>query len=236
MKINYFNKFFPVTYKYLRYYFFLILNNLYRFFNYQKGVLVYFGVNEGESLTKIFYKFKRVICVEADSELCIKLKKKFTAKNVKIFNYLISSKNNKYGFLNIYKQDSSDATTDYRLNKKTTNRIKVPAIRPDILFKKLRIKYVDYYYSDLEGLDFLALKTLKNFIKNNKIRYIQHECNINKKKNPYKTLVNYESLFDVLLNKNYKKIAWGFGNLREGHYEKLPQGYIHKDILWRCKI
>ena len=103
-------------------------------------------------------------------------------------------------------------------------------------FKKLRIKYVDYYYSDLEGLDFLALKSLKNFIKNNKIHYIHHECNVNKKKNPYKTLENYESLFDGLLNKNYKKIASGFGNLSEGHYDKLPKSYIHKDVLWGSKI
>jgi hypothetical protein len=97
----------------------------------------------------------------------------------------------------------------------------------------LKISNIEYYYSDLEGLDYIALKTLKDFIKNGKIECIQHECIVNSKSNPLVKFNNYEYLFTRLLKKNYKKVASGFGKLYLGYHEK--NNYVWQDVLWKKK-
>lgn len=236
MKVNYIYNLFPNLYRSIRFYFFFyFINNFYKLFKLQKGTLVYLGINEGDTLVRIFYKFKKCICVEGSPKLCIMLKKKFNTKAVKIFNYLIHSKNKNFLYLNVYKSDFTNASLDIKQNEKIKRRIKVETIRPDSLLRRLKIKNIDYYHSDLEGLDYVALKTCKNFINNKKISYIHHECIIDTKKNPYKKFKNYEYLFNNLLKKNYKQLASGFGQLQIGFHEKLSKKSTFKDILWQVK-
>ena len=87
--------------------------------------------------------------------------------------------------------------------------------------------------SDLEGLDYEVLKTLKSFIDNKRINYIQHECIINKKSNPYVKFSNYEHLFNSLLSKKYKQIASGRDKLHVGKFVSMSKKSIYKDILWK---
>jgi FkbM family methyltransferase len=236
MKVNHIYKLFPNTYKNIRFFFFFyIVNNFFKLFQLKKGTLLYLGVNEGDTLTKIFYKFEKCICVEGSPKLCIILKKKFSVKTVKIYNFLIGSKNKKFSYLNVYKSNFTNASLDVKVNDKIKYRVMVKTIRTDTLLKKLKIQNIDYYHSDLEGLDYIALKAIKNFIKNKKIFHIHHECTIDGKQNPYKKFKNYEYLFNNLLKRNYNKLASGFGKLQIGLHEKMPPKSTFKDILWQVK-
>jgi FkbM family methyltransferase len=205
---------------------------IYILFNLQKGTLIYIGVNHGDSLTRIFYKFKRCICVEANPNLCKKLKKIFNFKNVEVYNYLLGPKSGD-GFLNIYKLDSTNSTLSKLYNQQIIKKIKVKMTRLDNLLNNLKIEYIDFYMSDLEGLDYEVLKTLKSFIEKKRINYIQHECIINKRRNPYAKFSNYEHLFNSLLSKKYKQIASGRDKLYVGKFVSMSKKSIYKDILWK---
>jgi FkbM family methyltransferase len=195
--------------------------------------LIYIGVNHGDSLTRIFYKFKRCICVEANPNLCKKLKKIFNFKNVEVYNYLLGPKSGD-GFLNIYKLDSTNSTLSKLYNQQIIKKIKVKMTRLDNLLNNLKIGYIDFYMSDLEGLDYEVLKTLKPFIENKRINYIQHECVINKRPNPFTKFSNYEYLFNSLLSKKYKQIASGRDKLHEGKFVLMSKKSLYKDILWKA--
>lgn len=235
MSINYLYRASPKFYTKVMYFIFAygirFINIL---FNRQKGILIYAGVNEGDSLTRIFYKFKRCICIEANPNLCKKLKKLFYFNNVEVYNYLLGPKNGQ-GFLNVYKSNSTNSTLSKIYNQKIIKRIKVKMTRLDTLLNNLKIKYINFYISDLEGLDFEVLKTLKSFIDSKKINYIQHECIINKRRNPYVKFSNYEYLFNNLLKKNYNKLASGLGKLKIGYHKKMSPKSTYKDVLWKVK-
>ena len=234
MRVNYLYKLAPKFYKKLRYIIFVYgIRFVYILFNLQKGTLVYVGVNHGDSLIRIFYKFKRCICVEANPNLCKKLIKHFYFNNVEVYNYLLGPKNG-HGFLNIYKLDSSTSTLSKLHNQQIIKKIKVQMIRLDILLNNLNLEYIDFYMSDLEGLDYEVLKTLKSFIDSKRINYIQHECIINKRPNPYIKFSNYEHLFNSLLSKKYKHIASGRDKLDKGKFVLMSKKSLFKDILWKA--
>ena len=234
MRINYLYRVSPKFYTKVMYFIFAYgIRFIYILFNLQKGILIYSGVNEGDSLTRIFYKFKRCICIEGNPNLCKKLKKLFYFNNVEVYNYLLGPKND-YGFLNIYKSDSTNSTLSKLYNQKIIKRIKVKMIRLDTLLNNLKIKYINFYISDLEGLDFEVLKTLKSFIDSKRVNYIQHECVINKRPNPFTKFSNYEYLFNSLLSKKYKQIASGRDKLHEGKFVLMSKKSLYKDILWKA--
>ena len=165
--------------------------------------------------------------------MCKKLKKLFNFNNVEIYNYLLGPKNGE-DFLNIYKLDSTNSTLSKIYNQKIIKKIKVKMTRLDTFLNNLKIKYINFYMSDLEGLDYEVLKTLKSFIDNKRINYIQHECIINKRHNPYIKFSNYEYLFNSLLSKKYKQIASGNDKLHIGKFVTMSKKSTYKDILWKA--
>ena len=96
------------------------------------------------------------------------------------------------------------------------------------------INFIDLYVSDIEGLDFNVLKSIKSFIDEKKIKKIQCEVVVNNLSNPYEDLENAESNFTELLSKNYVMVASGWGNLIEGSHEVI-QNYRFKDVMWALK-
>ena len=83
MRINYLYRLSPKFYTKVMYIIFAYgIRFIYMLLNLQKGILIYTGVNEGDSLTRIFYKFKRCICIEGNPNLCKKLKKLFYFKSL----------------------------------------------------------------------------------------------------------------------------------------------------------
>ena len=67
-----------------------IISYIYPIFFKQKPVLIYVGINVGDSLQKIFYKCKRVIGFEPNPLNFEKLKRFNLRKGVEIYNYALS--------------------------------------------------------------------------------------------------------------------------------------------------
>lgn len=230
---NFFYKKFPNLYNNLSFdFFYYIYANIYKFFFKQSDLLLYLGPNNGHGLVRIFYKFKRVIAIEANTLLCAKLRKNFKSK-IEIYNYALGNKN---GFinLNIYEYDSTNATIDKLKNKKIIKKFKVRMVKLGDFLKKKKINKISFYLSDIEGLDYTVLKSIEFMILEKKIKFIQHECTVSKFKNPYIKFKNNEKLFYKILKKNYKKIATGFGILKPGVYD-INKNYRFRDILWQLK-
>ena len=96
----------------------------------------------------------------------------------------------------------------------------------------MKIRKIKKLVTDLEGYDFIVIKSLKKFFSS--IEQIQHECNTNDGRETYHNIENYESNFDKLLGATHKKIACGFGNLEKNSFA-VPAGYRFRDILWELK-
>lgn len=105
--------------------------------------------------------------------------------------------------------------------------------RPDTLVNNLKIKYINFYMSDLEGLDDEILKTLKSFIDNKRINYIQHERIINKIPNLYTKFSNFEHLFYSMLSKKYKQITSCRDKLHVCKFAIISKKFPYKDIFWK---
>ena len=70
----------------------LIISYIYPVFFRQKSVLIYPGINVGDSFQKIFYKYKRVIGFEPNPLNFEKLRKFNLRKGVEIYNCALSEK------------------------------------------------------------------------------------------------------------------------------------------------
>ena len=66
---------------------------LFKTFKSKKGVLIYIGINTGESFKRIYYKYKIVIGFEPNPENFKKLEKYNQIKDVFLYPYAVSDKN-----------------------------------------------------------------------------------------------------------------------------------------------
>jgi len=201
--------------------FWLIISYVYPVFFKQKSVLIYSGINVGDSFQKIFFKYERVIGFEPNPQNFEKLEKFSQRKGVEIYNYALSENDGEED-LHLPMDPNSEASaslSDFSKNYRFTTRkkIKVKTIKlPDFL-KKIKIKHIDLYISDIEGYDFIILKSMeKDYLNLNLIKKIQVEAVNNETNNPYKSVSNFESDFDSLLLDKYTKKGRGSGFVNEG--------------------
>lgn len=230
---------FPTFYKFLYLIWWqLIKPKIWLFFNRPKGTLVYVGLNKGESFSNIYYKYEIALGYEPNPLLFEKLQVKFKKKkNVKIFNYAASDRNS---IANFYLSNNKDMVSSSlskfskSLKKKIGYKktIKVKTVNLGEHLYSLNIDFIDEYLSDAQGYDLKILKSLENYIMNNKILKITCEVNRNNKLNPYYESDNYEDSFYKYLPSQYKKAASGQGNLIVGRFEYIPSSSNHFDITW----
>ena len=199
----------------------LITSYTYPIFFRQKPVLIYAGINVGDSFQKIFYKYKRVIGFEPNPLNFEKLRRFNFRKGVEIYNYALSKKDGEADLhlpMDINNEASaslSDFSKGYQFSTKKI--IKVKTVNPSKFLKKRKINHIDFYISDIEGYDFTILKLMKkDYLDFNLIKKIQVEAVNNKVNNPYKSVSNYESDFDSLLLDKYTKKGRGSGFVNEG--------------------
>ena len=199
----------------------LIISYVYPIFFNQKPVLIYAGINVGDSFQKIFYKYKRAIGFEPNPLNFEKLKRFSHRKGVEIYNYALSENKGEVDLhlpMDINNEASaslSDFSENYRFSTKKI--IKVKSINLSNFLKKIKINHIDFYLSDIEGYDFTILKSMKkDYLNYNLIKKIQVEAVNNKVNNPYKSVSNYESDFDSLLLDKYTKKGRGSGFVVEG--------------------
>lgn len=206
----------------------------------KKNLLIYVGVNRGESLSKIFYRYNRVIAIEANPDLANFLTIRFNKfKHVEIYNFAASNVDG-LAMLKIPNNGnySASATIDQFADHrpiKEESKVEVSTRNLEIFLKELNISEIDSYISDCEGMDFLILNSLKSYIDEGKIKEIQCEVQRDETPEAYKSISNKEYLFDSLLQENYFKVAKGWTELRDGVFSEIPNDWVFFDIKWRRK-
>lgn len=208
-------------------------------FKEKKGTLVYVGGNIGDELYTIFFKYNKCYVFEANPNNYEILKQRFSSyKNILIYNYALTDKpgnltlnlsgvhNNAAGSLNTYSDDR---------HVKIVDSIEVIGINLYDFLKENKIDYIDEYISDIEGYDFIVLKTLEKMIEKKCIEFITCEV-IRDNKSPYTGTKNYRfSDFDDLLSDNYKLVATGDGYLKDGIFNDVPDTWNFMDHKWKVK-
>ena len=143
------------------------------------------GTFEGE-YTKLFQKnfnCKKILCFEGNRKTYLNAKKKLKDyKNVKIFNYSISSKN-KYGYLYEYKKKSISSLQNLNANSPYYKQKNILIDLTKVKRKKVKIRKLDSFIKyikkidllkiDVEGHELEVLKGAKKILKNTNILLIE---------------------------------------------------------------
>jgi FkbM family methyltransferase len=214
-------------------------------------VLIYCGANHGVSLNKIYKNFGFCYVFEANPELVIFLKNKFkNVKNVEIIEGALSEEHNKevdfhitydpvLGDNQMHYSSSLGELSDYYRNNGPKNQvttlktITVKTINLYTFLQERNIKKIHTYISDLEGMDFTVLKTIRYYIDNKLIINIQIEtetdgwekmAHLNLSSNKQKDIINF-------LSKNYNIVKYQKGN----YNLKSENRWFHQDVFFRVK-
>lgn len=216
-------------------------------FRKRKGVLVIVGL-ESEGVFSLMHKgYEQCYCFEANPERFEGLEKKYKKyPYIHLYNNAVAQYDGEISF-NISNNNNGASSSignfdesweeQYGAEKiKMIKRIKVPCINLFNFCIKNNIQFIDDYVSDIQGMDLEVLKTLKPYIDQKKIRTITCEVTKNGKRNIYKDLPsNTENDFEQLLSDNYKLVARGWGVLKDGKIEKIPENLWEMDCKWQTK-
>ena len=215
-------------------FFFFILNKK------KQGVLVYVGMNVGEEFGQLFYKFERCIGFEANPENYKKLLSKFKHHdNVEIYNYAACEKDGPVEF-NISDNGNNGASSSIGLFHQSRGigvdrKIQVRGINLNNFLVNIGVDYIDEYISDIEGMDLTVLSTLSPFLNTKKIKFITCEVALDGQESPFLNIpTNFMSDYEALLESNYKLVSKGWGYLKEGEFNTVPEGYRFMDCKWKA--
>ncbi len=213
----------------------------------KKDVLIYVGGHHGYGLQPHFKNYNRVFVFEADPNLCKSIKSNYSNHNhVFVVNAAVcESHNSKIKFR--ISQNGGGSSSILKPNPKhslinwiaTTSEIEVSTVNLLNFCLENNINYIDSYISDAQGYDFKILKTLKNYISEQKIGEIQCEVLFDGKEPIYimeeQEDQNTESNFSKLLSGQYIKIAEGWSELTNGVFNEVPEDWSEHDVKWISK-
>lgn len=198
-------------------------------------------MHKGKAFEIIFRHYKTCYGFEANPELYKQLQKKYKKyPNVHLINaavntnngmttFNISSNNGESSSIGLFKEELGEEI-------KMIKKIQVPSINLYDFIKKEGISFIDSYISDIQGADLKVLKTLQPLIDNSLIGEITSEVTKDKYGNMYKNISdNSEKGFRQLLGINYQLVATGWGMLKNGVYEKVPDDWWEMDCKWILK-
>ena len=221
-----------------------MLNHL---FKKRNGTLVIVGLESDGIFSLIHTAYERCYCFEANPERYIKLVEKYS-NNSRIFLYNVAvaqydgeitfniSSNNNGASSSVGNFDENWVELYGKEEIKMIKTIKVPCINLHSFLIKNNISNIEDYISDIQGMDLEVLKTLKPMIDSKKIGTITCEVTREDKKNIYKDLPsNSENDFASLLNKNYELTSKGWGVLKDGVFEEIPDTAWEMDCKWTVK-
>ena len=214
-------------------------------------ILIYLGLNYGDGLIGIYNSYDKCIGFEANPNLINSLNDRFKdCPNVEIINAAVCNSNNPQT-LNIcanvgYEHHEKNQTSslgfpsDYsKIHEDGNNitlisKIEVPGIYlPDFL-KQRGITEIDTYISDIQGMDFTVLNTLKSFIVEKKIINIQTEASCDYMEGELYSGIpsNSEKLFYDLLLENYDLVGKADGKYDENDKSR----WMDRDLFFKIKI
>jgi FkbM family methyltransferase len=209
----------------------------------RKGVLIYVGLHRSTEFSTIFSKFKKAYGIEANPELAEFSKNKFKwfGKSVEIINAAATTFDGEIE-LNISNRDGGASSLgsfspEWKNSEiQMTKKITVPAINLPHFLQSRGITMIDEYISDIQGMDYTVLETLKDLINQKKIQYITCETTKDGKKNIYHDLPSNEfHQFQNLLSKNYKVVGKGWGIVNDGQINEVPEDWWEFDCRWKLK-
>jgi len=165
-----------------------------------KKIIFDFGCNNGQNLNYFLEKAEIVVCVEANTILTERIKKKFErhVNNNSLFieNVCLSEIDGVKDFY-ISKQNDVLSTLVLPKDKENYQRITIPSMTPSNIIKKYRnellVNEIEYIKIDVEGYDHIILDDL--FKNNIYPKYISAE-------------VHDSIVIDLILNSPYKSFKF----------------------------
>jgi FkbM family methyltransferase len=179
----------------------------------QKKIIFDFGSNNGQNLSYFLEKAEIVVCVEANTILTEKIKKRFDRhiNNNSLFieNFGLSEIDGVKDFY-ISKQNDVLSTLIPPQNKENYQRITIPTTTPSNIIKKYRNKLslneIEYIKIDVEGYDHIILDDL--FKNNIYPKYISAE-------------VHDSIVINLILNSPYKSFKFSEGTEIGNNIKKI---------------
>lgn len=219
----------------------------YHKFKKREGTLLIIGLESGGVFSLMNQAYEKCYAFEANPERFEKLEKKYgNDPRIKLHNVAVAQYDGEITF-NISSNNNGASSSvgtfdenwqeEYEGEKiKMVKSITVPCINLHNFCIKNNINYIDDYLSDIQGMDLEVLKTIKPMIDNKQIGTITCEVTKNGKKNIYKDLPdNSENGFAELLDKNYQLVAKGWGVLKDGRFENIPDSAWEMDCKWKLR-
>jgi len=206
-------------------------------------LLIYVGLHRGTEFDQVFRHFKKSIAFEANPSLANTARHKYMLyrPDVEIVHAAAASSS---GFieLNISNNDGASSSlgnfdkewnhAEIHMNKS----VKVPAINLGEFLQMRKIQEISLYISDIQGMDYTVLETLKPWIKSKKISKIICEATKDGKRNIYKDLPSNEfNKFQSFFQENYQLLGTGWGLVKEGEFNEVPDDWWEFDCLWAPK-
>lgn len=171
----------------------------------QERILVYAGGNYGRTLGTL-KDFDLCYVFEASPSGVKKLKKRFkNDKRIVVIHAALSETDGEIPFY-LYSSSGSNSMSPNLQHHhfKVVEKIVVKSVNLSNFLKDKGISEIDYYFSDIQGMDFTVLNTISDFVKEGRIKKITCEVEKDGKKRLYKELNNKFSKFERLLGDKYK--------------------------------
>ena len=195
-------------------------------------ILVYVGAHKGDTLYKLRKRYSKCYVFEPDPELFEGLKQRFKKfDNVKLFNLAVGEKDGEADFYiydfngaNSLGKISEDLEHPSGLTFKIQKKIKIGVVNLNTFLKEIGIEEIDYYLSDIQGMDLAFLRTLKPLLDKRSIKKIT--CEVEKDEKPvlYAGFNNKLSEFQELLKENYSLVS-----------NETEPSWITTDVTWVSK-
>lgn len=192
--------------------------------------MIYAGVNKGDHFFPIVNDFDLCIGFEANPELSRLLTETILTRNLKNVEIVSAALCDFDGEVRFHINNDDYTSSMGRINNDVHPSIKTIAtitVRAVNLFNFLTarsIGNVDFYLSDLQGMDLTVLRTLKPLLDEKRICQVQCEVGKDDRPHVYVGLYNGFSGFQELLSKNYY-IA---------DHKKVEEHFT-EDIIWKAK-
>jgi len=208
----------------------------------KKKILVIIGLSRDDILDSVFRDYEACYGFEADPELFEKLEKKYEKySNVHLFNAAVDTYDGEVNFdlsenANVSTPTSFESTGDGFADVSVEQMTRIVCVNLYRFLDREDIDYIDDFISHNQGKDFEVLKTLKPFIDSKRIGTITCAVTKNGKHNDYRDLSNNSEIrYFKLLNQNYKLVARGWGQLKDGLIKEVPEDWWEMDCKWRLK-
>jgi FkbM family methyltransferase len=241
---NLIRSFFPEFYRKLsQFYYWNFRPRISRLNPFLSGTLVYIGGNYGESLMQIAHRFRRVIVFECNPFLVSLLSNRFRFfSHVEIYALAASDS---FGNIELnianngnFFGSSSIENLSRRNPIRSETNVTVNKVNLGSFLRMINVETIDFYVSDIEGHDFVALKSCDWLLRNRKIAKLQVEVWQEESLELFDApeIKITEKDFAELLGDDYMKSNQGLSNfLRlDNPWEIIPNS-PNLDILWKAK-